>query len=110
MITDVEYSESRSEEHPEHVSSVLLADERVGVRVDVSHRLGIRNHKVLCLRNLVRKDDKSQSKVMHPEEAINFKRLPIFLLPSDVGFTGFLQVNFREVSKECVALPRTWDV
>lgn len=49
VIVDVDHSESGSEEHPEQVSSLLLVDERVGIRVNVLHRLGIRNHEILCL-------------------------------------------------------------
>jgi len=56
VIINVNHAECRPKEHLEQISSVLLTGERL-VRVNVLHRLGIRNHKVLFLRNQV----KSQS-------------------------------------------------
>lgn len=110
VVFDVDNSETWTEKHLEQVSSLFLAGERARVRVNVLHRLGIRNHEVLRLRNQVTNDDKSQLKVMYSEEAINFEHLPKLLLPSDVGFSSLLEVDFREVSEEYVALPRTWDI
>lgn len=51
VILDVDHTEGGPEEHPEQVSGVFLADERVRIRVNVLDRLGIRNHEVLRLRN-----------------------------------------------------------
>ena len=110
VIIDVDHSESGSEEHSEQVYGVLLAGERVGIHVNMLHRLGIRNHEVLCLRNLVINDGRSQLNVMYSEEAVNFEGLAVFLLPSNEGFSGLLEVDFREVAEESVAPPRTRDV
>ena len=110
MILDVDHAESGPEEHLKQVSTLLLAGERVRIGVDVLDRLGIRNHEVFYLINCVINDDESRLEAMHPKQAINFEHLPILLLPSDVGFPGLLEVDFREVSEEWVALPRTLNI
>jgi len=53
VIINVNHAERRPKKHLEQISSVLLTGERL-VRVNVLHRLGIRNHKVLFLRNQVK--------------------------------------------------------
>ena len=110
MIIKVGRGESRPEEHLEQVSTVLLADEGPGVRVDVLDRLGIRNHKVLLLKNQVINHDRSQLKIAYSEEAMKFKHLPVLLLPLEAGFTSLFKVEVCEVSEKYIALLRAWDI
>ena len=109
VIIKVNRAECRSKEHLEQVSSVLLMGERLR-GVNVLHCLGIRNHKVLLLRNQVINCNRSQLEIMYSEEAMNFEHLSIFLLPLEVRFASFFEVEIRKVSKEWVALLRTGNI
>ena len=60
MVIEVNHTEGRPKEQLEQVSTVLLANEQLRVRVNVLHRLGIRNHKVLFLRNQVTNCNRSR--------------------------------------------------
>lgn len=53
VVIDVGHSESWPEEHLEQGYSMPLTNERMRFRINVLHRLGIRNHKVLLLGNQV---------------------------------------------------------
>lgn len=53
VIINVNHAECRPEEHLEQISGMLLTGERL-VRVNVLHCLGVRNHKILFLRNQVK--------------------------------------------------------
>ena len=110
MIINVDHKEPRPEKHLEQVSTVLLADKRVWVRVYMLNGFGIRNHKVLLLRNQVINHDRSRLEETYPEEAMNLEYLPVLLLPLEVRLTNFLEVEICEVSEEWVTLLRTRDI
>ena len=110
MIMKVDYNESGPKEHLEQISTVLLADERMRVRVYVLNRLGIRDHKVLLLINGIINHDRSQLTVTHPKETMNLELLSVLFLPSEVGFTDLSKVKICEVSEERVTLLRAWEI
>ena len=110
MIMRVDHNEPRPKEHLEQISTVLLTDERVRVRVNVPNRLGIRDHKVLLLINQVIDHHRSRSKVTHPEKAMNLERLSVFLLPLEVGFTDLPKVEICEVSEKRITLLWAWEI
>ena len=110
VIIEVNHTEGRPKKHLEQVSTVLLADEQLRVRVNVLHRLGIRNHKVLFLRNQVTNCNMSRLKIMYSEEAMKLEHLPVPLLSLEVGFAGLFEVKICEVPEERVTLPRAWDI
>ena len=62
VVIEVNHAERRPNEHPKQVPGMLLAGEYLRVRVNMLHRLGIRNHKVLLLEHYVRYHDNSQLK------------------------------------------------
>jgi hypothetical protein len=110
VIVEVDYNESRPNKHLEQISTVLLTDERVRVRVNILNRLGIRDHKVLLLVNQVINHHRSQLNVTHPEETMNLEHLSVLLLPSEMGFTDLSKVDICEVSEERVTLLWAWDI